>query len=150
MAYNQPVSARILLRSRVAQAATHATLSTVSFDQVDIGSAYLSSGSPPTIFTSPYAGNLDVHMIGWCCGAGTGQIQVTSTRSAVIQYNQKQNASTGCFNSGCHFIIPNVQVGDQVTIQMDMNTTGTIVTSITSVAGTYDQGTCTIYFYPSN
>ena len=150
MAYNQPVSSRILLRSRVAQAPVNNTLGIVTFSQVDIGSQYLSGGSPPNTFTAPYAGNLDVFMEAWCCGTGSGEIIVTSTRSAVTQYSQQQFLANGCFNAGCHFIIPNVSAGDVIQVQANMNTTGTLVTSITNAAAAYAQGVCTIFYYPAN
>lgn len=150
MAYNLPVSSRILLRSRVAQSPVNNTLGTVTFDQVDIGSQYLSSGSPPSVFTAPYAGHYDVFMESWNCGLGSGEIIVTSLRGASTTYAQQQFVANGCFNAGNHFIIPNVQKGDTIGVQANMNTTGVIVTSITNATDMYAQGVCTIFFYPSN
>ncbi|SRR5258706_11309324 len=147
MAYNQPVSSRILLRARVAQPATNATLSLAAFTQIDIGSTYI-SGSPATNFTCPYAGHYEVIYDVWACGGGTGLIQVTSTRSASPVYNQAWIAPADCFAGPASFVIPNCQVGDVITVQANMNTTGTIVSTITTTT-TQEQARCTIKFYPS-
>lgn len=149
MSYNQPVSSRILVRSRVAQPATSAVLSAVSFSSVDIGSAYLSSGSPPTNFTCPYAGHYTVEYELWACGAGTGQVVCTSTRSATPVYDQSWIIDPGCFTAYAKFVIPNCQVGDVITMQANSNNTGGVVTSITTTT-IQEQGRCTITFYPSN
>lgn len=150
MAYNQPISSRLVLVSRVAQAPVNNTLGTVSFAQVDIGSQYLSNGSPPTQFNVPYAGNYAIQFDSWCCGTGSGEIIVTSTRSAVTQYAQQKFVVTSCANPSTFFYIPNAQAGDIVTMQANMNTTGTIVTSITNSAQAIAQGQCAITFYPAN
>lgn len=147
MAYNYPRTALIVLRSRVSQPATSATLSLVEFTQIDIGSQYI-SGSPATNFTCPYAGHYEVHFEVWSCGAGNSEILVTSTRSATPVYNQSWLVENGCYASGGDFVIPNAQIGDVITVQANTNTTGTVITSITNTTS-QAQCRCTIKFYPS-
>lgn len=147
MAYNEPVSARILLRSRVSQPATQTTLSLAAFTQIDIGSQYI-SGSPATNFTCPYAGHYEVLYDIWACGSGTGQVLATSTRSATPVYSQSWGGAIGCSAGTVSFIIPNSQIGDVITVQANMNITGGVVTSITT-STLQEQARCTIKFYPS-
>lgn len=147
MAYKFPQTAFIIMRARVAQAATNATLSSVQFAQVDRGAAYL-SGSPLASFTCPFGGDYIVKISSWNCGAGNGTLRCTSTRSATPVYDQSFGVSNGCYNGIMDFPILNCQAGDVITLQANENNTGSLVTSVTDPT-LQGQGNCTIMFFPN-
>lgn len=132
MAYNYPKSASMVVSARFAVSATNQSLSAVTFNNLDFGSAYMQGSAPYTGFICPAPGTFEFRMSSWGCGSGDTTIQVTSTRVVTIVYNQAWAQNGGCGLAHDHWFIPNCQVGDVITFKMNENNTASpVVTSIT-------------------
>ena len=150
MSYKSPRGASILCNARLAISAVLDVRSPVTFNNVDIGASHFVGTAPYSAILLPAAGAYEFRLAGWRCGGATdGSIQITSTRGVTIVYDQAwEAANLDCTTFHDHFLIPNCQAGDVITMKLSENNTATPVTSITNNT-IQAQGNLIVVYWPT-